>query len=105
MEPEETEQSRRREVSEPALELWQERQRLRVTRTAPNEATRREGHLERPRTVREAADELGLSVHTVRAWIASRRLGHLRLGRAIRIPAAEIRRILEQSAVPALKED
>jgi excisionase family DNA binding protein len=56
---------------------------------------------ERPRTVSEAAEELGLSVYTVRAWIASRRLAHLRLGRAIRVPAEEVRRIIEQSTVPA----
>lgn len=62
------------------------------------------GELERPRTVNEAADELGLSVHTVRAWIACRRLAHLRLGRAIRIPVAEIRRVLEKSTVPAEEE-
>jgi excisionase family DNA binding protein len=55
---------------------------------------------ERPRTVSEAAEELGLSVHTIRAWIASRRLSHLRLGRAIRIPAAELRRIIEESSRP-----
>jgi excisionase family DNA binding protein len=65
---------------------------------------RRVNRIERPRTVSEAAEELGLSVHTIRAWIASRRLGHLRLGRAIRIPAAEIRRVLEESLVPAEKE-
>jgi excisionase family DNA binding protein len=56
---------------------------------------------ERPRTVSETAEELGLSVYTVRSWIASRRLAHLRLGRAIRIPAEEIRRVIEQSTVPA----
>jgi excisionase family DNA binding protein len=60
---------------------------------------------ERPRTVQEAADELGLSAHTIRAWIASRRLGYLRLGRAIRIPAAEIRRVIEESTVPAVREE
>ena len=56
---------------------------------------------ERPRTVSEAADELGLSVYTIRAWIGNRRLAHLRLGRAIRIPAEEVRRVLEESVVPA----
>ncbi len=56
---------------------------------------------ERPRTVAEAADELGLSVHTIRAWIASRRLAHIRLGRAIRIPADELRRVIEAGTVPA----
>ena len=59
---------------------------------------------ERPRTVAEAAVELGLSVHTVRAWVTARRLAHIRLGRAIRIPAAEIRRIIEENTVPAVEE-
>jgi excisionase family DNA binding protein len=56
---------------------------------------------ERLRTVAEAADELGLSVYTVRAWIASRRIAHVRLGRTIRITAGEIRRIIEAGTVPA----
>jgi len=93
------------ETAEPdAIERW--RGRLRVTsakatlRETPTERLR-----ERPRTVSEAAEELGLSVHTIRAWIASRRLGHLRLGRAIRIPAAEIRRVIEKSTVPAVREE
>jgi excisionase family DNA binding protein len=60
--------------------------------------------VEQPRTVAEAAAELGLSVHTVRAWIAHRRIGHIRLGRAIRISSAEIRRVIEQNTVPALRE-
>lgn len=59
---------------------------------------------ESPRTVAEAAGELGLSVHTIRAWVAARRLAHIRLGRAIRIPAAEIRRVIEANTVPAVEE-
>ncbi len=55
---------------------------------------------ERPRTVEEAAAELNLSRATIRAWISQRRLGHIRLGRAIRIPAEEIRRVLEAGWVP-----
>ena len=55
----------------------------------------------RPRTVAEAADELGLSQHTVRAWIAHRKIGYVRLGRAIRITSAEIQRVLQKNAVPA----
>ena len=55
----------------------------------------------RPRTVRESAQELGLSVHTVRAWIAQRRIAHVRLGRAIRIPESEIRRLLQAGLRPA----
>jgi hypothetical protein len=33
-----------------------------------------------------------------------RRIAHIRLGRAIRIPAAEIRRIIEENTVPAVEE-
>lgn len=54
-----------------------------------------------PRTVDQAAEELSLSKATIRAWIAQRRLGHLRLGRAIRIPATEIQRVLQAGFVPA----
>lgn len=53
-----------------------------------------------PRTVEQAATELNLSRATIRAWIAQRRLGHVRLGRAIRIPVDEIRRVLEAGYVP-----
>jgi excisionase family DNA binding protein len=53
-----------------------------------------------PRTVEQAASELNLSKATIRAWIAQRRLGHVRLGRAVRIPAGEVRRLLEQGYVP-----
>ena len=56
---------------------------------------------ERLLTVVEAADELGLSVSTIRSWIASRRLGHIRLGRSIRLKAAELRRVIEAGTVPA----
>ena len=54
-----------------------------------------------PRTVREAALELSVSQATIRSWIGQRRLGHLKLGRAVRIPAAEIQRMLEAGYVPA----
>ncbi len=55
----------------------------------------------KPLTVREAAEVLGLSEHTVRAWIARRRLGYVRLGRSVRIPGEEIQRVLDKSWVPA----
>ena len=54
-----------------------------------------------PRTVEQAAAELNLSKATIRAWIAQRRLGHIRLGRAIRVPVAEIQRVLQTGFVPA----
>ena len=91
--------------SESALERW--REQLRPAKAAIGEPAERRSlpELERPRTVSQAAEELGLSVHTIRAWVACRRLAHLRLGRAIRIPAAEIRRVIEQATVPAVGEE
>lgn len=95
---------RRPSAPDPALERW--RARLKPTPAkASLTGTTVEQRPERPRTVSEAAEELGLSVHTIRAWVASRRIGHLRLGRAIRIPAAEIRRVIEESTVPAVREE
>ena len=54
-----------------------------------------------PMTVGEAARALGLSIHTVRAWIAHRRLPHIRLGRAIRILPTAIEELINNSLVPA----
>lgn len=97
--------ARAKDAPDAALERWQARLRPTSGRASRREPRQDEPRIERPRTVNEAAEELGLSVHTIRAWIASRRLGHLRLGRAIRIPAAEIRRVLEESTVPAIEEE
>ena len=58
---------------------------------------------DRPLKVTEAANALGLSVHTIRAWISSRRLRHVRLGRAIRILPLDIRKLLDQAVVPVRK--
>lgn len=89
---------------ESALRKWRDRLRPATAKASLRE-TPAGPRLERPRTVSEAAEELGLSVHTIRAWIAERRLAHLRLGRAIRIPAAEIRRVIEDSTVPAVQKE
>ena len=57
-----------------------------------------------PRTVQQAAEELNVSVYTIRAWIAKRRLGYTRInGRAIRVPQSEIVRLLEEGKVPPLR--
>ena len=54
-----------------------------------------------PRTVVQAAEALNVSNSTIRAWIVQRRLGFVRLGRAVRIPAEEIERLLQAGFVPA----
>jgi len=52
-------------------------------------------------TVKQSACELGLSCACLRSWISQRRIGYTRLGRAIRIPASEIRRLIDSGYVPA----
>ena len=54
------------------------------------------------RTVRQVAKELGLSEATIRAWSRQRRIGYVRLGRAVRIPALEVDRLVERGTVQAL---
>ena len=56
---------------------------------------------DKPLTVREAAEALNLSQATIRAWLLHRKIGFVRLGRAVRIPDSEIYRILEEGTVPA----
>ena len=58
--------------------------------------------LNRPLTIKEAADALGLSVHTVRAWIRQRRLTHVRLGRAIRVLPSAVEAMLRGGTVEAV---
>jgi len=55
----------------------------------------------RPLTLREAADALGLSIHTLRAWIARKQIRHVRLGRAIRILPGDVEELLRRSTVQA----
>jgi excisionase family DNA binding protein len=52
-------------------------------------------------TVPQAADELGLSARTVWAWIYARKLGVVRLGRAVRIPRTAIESLIEAGTIPA----
>ena len=53
------------------------------------------------RTVEQAADDLSVSIHTIRAWIARRKITCVRLGRAVRVPASEIDRLVEEGTMPA----
>jgi excisionase family DNA binding protein len=55
---------------------------------------------EKKYTVREAAELLGLKENTMRNWIQFKKIGVIRLGRMIRIPESEIKRILEDGLRP-----
>jgi excisionase family DNA binding protein len=49
----------------------------------------------------ETAAALAVKPKTIRTWIAARRLGCVRLGRAVRVPQAEIDRVISQGTIPA----
>ncbi len=51
--------------------------------------------------VPEAAAKLALSQKTVWQWIGERRIGVVRLGRAVRGPQSEIDRLMEEGSTPA----
>lgn len=51
--------------------------------------------------VPEAAETLALSQKTIWQWIGERRIGVVRLGRAVRIPQSEIDRLMEEGSTPA----
>lgn len=52
-------------------------------------------------TVAEAARRLGMRECTVRSWIYQRKLAHVKLGRSVRVPEAEIERLIRQNLIPA----
>jgi excisionase family DNA binding protein len=53
--------------------------------------------------VPDAAEMLALSPKTLWQWIGERRIGVVRLGRAVRIPLSEIERLMEEGTTPAIK--
>ena len=56
------------------------------------------------KTIDETGAEWGISSYTVRTWLAQRKIGFVRFGRAIRIPEEEIERVISEGLVPALPE-
>jgi len=52
-------------------------------------------------TVAEAAHRLGVKEATLRLWIYQRRLGHVKLGRAVRVPESEVDRLIRENLIPA----
>jgi excisionase family DNA binding protein len=55
-------------------------------------------------TVPQAASEMGLSARTVWAWVYQRKIGVVRLGRAVRVPQKSIDELIEFGTVPAKAE-
>jgi excisionase family DNA binding protein len=56
------------------------------------------------RTIDEAAQRLRLKPRTVRRWIFLRKLSYVKVGASVRIPEAEIRRIIKEGTVLRLPQ-
>ena len=55
--------------------------------------------------VAEFAEALNIKESTARAWILRHKVSYVRLnGRAVRIPASEVDRILSEGLIPARKD-
>jgi excisionase family DNA binding protein len=54
----------------------------------------------RLKTLQQVADELNLSIHTIRAWVAQRRLRYVKLGRSVRVSEDEVERVIQLGDVP-----
>ena len=52
-------------------------------------------------TISEAAAALGIKDATVRAWVSKRKITYVKLGRLVRIPANEIKALIERATIPA----
>lgn len=48
-----------------------------------------------------AAERLGVSHHTLRAWLRQRRLEHVRLGRRVLVSQEAVDRFIADNVVPA----
>jgi len=51
--------------------------------------------------VAQVADRLGVKPATIRLWISKRKLAHVKLSRAVRIPEAEVERLIRENTIPA----
>jgi excisionase family DNA binding protein len=53
-------------------------------------------------TVAQTAEVLGMRAATVYGWIAARRIPFVLHGRAVRIPADALQRLIEENTVPPI---
>jgi excisionase family DNA binding protein len=57
------------------------------------------------RSLPQAAEELGVTVACLRAWIYRRQISYIKVGRVIRIRPETIEAIVERGTVPALDRE
>jgi excisionase family DNA binding protein len=56
-------------------------------------------------TVDEAAQVLGVKPATMRSWIWKRQIEYVKVSRVVRIPSAEIQRVIQCGTRPAINNN
>jgi excisionase family DNA binding protein len=59
--------------------------------------------MERLLNVKQAGEKLSISVYTIRAWVAERRLPHVRLGRRVAFRPEDLEAFVKTNTVAARK--
>ena len=55
-------------------------------------------------SVPQAAEELGISINTIRAWIYRRMIALVKIGRSVRVSEETVQRIIDRGTMPALED-
>jgi len=63
------------------------------------------GDASRKWNVEETAEAIGVSPHTIRAWLRQRRLSYLKLGRRVLVDPADVQRFLDANRIEAVSFD
>lgn len=58
----------------------------------------------RLRSLSQAAERLGVSVKCLRGWVYRRKIGYVKIGRAVRISDETIQRIIDRGTMPAIEQ-
>jgi excisionase family DNA binding protein len=56
------------------------------------------------KSLSQAADELGITVNTLRAWIYRRNIPYIKIGRCVRVSDQTIEQIIDHGTMPAREE-
>jgi excisionase family DNA binding protein len=54
-------------------------------------------------SLKQAAEELGVSINTLRAWIYRRKIGYVKVGRSVRVSQETIQQIIDRGTIPAIE--
>jgi excisionase family DNA binding protein len=63
------------------------------------------GSISKKWSVEQAAEALGVSPHTIRAWLRQRRVPYLKLGRRVLLDPQDVQRFIDSNRVESVSFD